>query len=96
MAFEETQCISNIDVFIFSNMIFRKPFICLLAILFLLTMKRKSTDSRNETRKLKRRAQALLKKNVAKAKAEQDRLEGLRHKKAKSRMKKFRENVKKR
>lgn len=77
-------------------MLFRKLLGLLFVLIAVASMKRKSKDNRNETRKLKRRAQALLRKNLAIAKAEQDRLENLRSKKAKSRLKKTREDIKKR
>ena len=75
---------SIIIVYIISKMFVRKAILCLIVLFALLSMKRKSADTRNETRRLKRRAEALLKKNLAKAKAECERLENLRNKKAKS------------
>ena len=69
-------------------MFVRKAILSLIVLFALLCMKRKSADTRNETRKLKRRAQALLKKNLAKAKAECERLENLRNKKAKKQIEK--------
>ena len=67
-----------------------------ILLLFVGGMKRKADDTRNENRRLKRRAQALLKKRLIEAKIESERLENLRNKKTQSRLKKFRENIKER
>ena len=56
--------------------------------------KRKLSSPRNEARKLKRRATALMKKRMIEQQAQQRRLENQRERKAKSRLKKFREHIK--
>ena len=61
-----------------------------------LTMKRKKIDNRNENRKLKRRAAAILKKELAVGRAEYAKVMRIRERKTNSRLKKFRESIKER
>ena len=61
-----------------------------------LIMKRKKVDNRNENRKLKRRAAALLKKELAIGRAEYAKVMRTRERKTFSRLKKFRESIKER
>ena len=61
-----------------------------------LTMKRKKIDNRNENRKLKRRAAAILKKELAVGRAEYAKVMRTRERKTNSRLKKFRESIKER
>ena len=59
-------------------------------------MKRKKIDNRNENRKLKRRAAAILKKELAIGRAEYAKVMRIRERKTNSRLKKFRESIKER
>ena len=59
-------------------------------------MKRKKIDNRNENRKLKRRAAAILKKELAIGRAEYAKVMRTRERKTNSRLKKFRESIKER
>ena len=72
-------------------------FIIILAFFAIsLTMKRKKIDNRNENRKLKRRAAAILKKELAIGRAEYAKVMRTRERKTNSRLKKFRESIKER
>ena len=59
-------------------------------------MKRKKIDNRNENRKLKRRAAAILKKELAIGRAEYAKVMRTRERKTNSRLKKFCESIKER
>ena len=85
-----------VDSHFIANMNFKITFLCFaLCALFVPEMtKRKLSSSRNEARKLKRRVTALMKKRMIEQQAEQRRLEEQRERKVKSRLKKFREQIK--
>ena len=61
-----------------------------------LTMKRKKIDNRKENRKLKRRAAAILKKELSIGRAEYAKVMRTRERKTNSRLKKFRESIEER
>ena len=67
----------------------------LLCVLLVESMKRKN-DNRNENRKLKRRAEALLKKELKKGRAEYAKLQRIRERKSASRTNKMRKSIKER
>ena len=76
--------------------ILRIVVIILVILAISLTMKRKKIDNCNENRKLKRRAAAILKKELAIGRAEYAKVMRTRERKTNSRLKKFRESIKER